>query len=173
MYIPPVNPPRLGDPLDANHYSYVKRSSADHQADCGIRCSPITPPWARVLAWSSALHRYVITRAGTHWFGCKHETKAVHQRRRRPKNWQVHSFQRVTVGRSAQGPGQPTTRRTPHPRGELLSTRRARRSVVGGPHRRHTRGVQPSLDDKYGLLGTATALAARATALPTMSRLNL
>lgn len=40
MYIPPVNPPRLGDPLDANQFSYVKRSSADHQADM----------WNQVLA---------------------------------------------------------------------------------------------------------------------------
>ncbi|NKZ10767.1 hypothetical protein HGA11_07225 [Mycolicibacterium septicum DSM 44393] len=32
MKIPPVNPPRLGDPLDSEQFSYVKRASADHQA---------------------------------------------------------------------------------------------------------------------------------------------
>ena len=40
MYIPPVNSPRLGDPLDAYEYSYVKRSSAVHQAEM----------WNQVLA---------------------------------------------------------------------------------------------------------------------------
>jgi hypothetical protein len=32
MLVPPLNPPRLGDPLSSPHFAYVKRSSAERQA---------------------------------------------------------------------------------------------------------------------------------------------